>query len=139
MATEQKNIEKEFVQHTLQILLDYEGPFGVTLLVNCLLGLIVLPRERGFIYIAERDNLQFEDLGIADEDIRSWGRFKDKERTVARFLGCMRNSIAHVHIESISESGEIESLLFIDKSGFEAVLSIEKIKGRVIKLAGQIQ
>ncbi len=139
LATDQKNIEKEFVQHTLQIMQDYDGPFGVTLLVNCLLGLIVLPKERNFTYIVERDNLQFQDLGIEEGDIRSWGRFKEEQQTVARFLQCMRNSIAHIHIESISEAGEIDSLRFIDKSGFEASLSIEKIKEIVTKLAEKIQ
>ncbi len=138
-VTDHKNIEKEFVQHTLQIMQDYDGPFGVTLLVNCLLGLIVLPKERNFTYIVERDNLQFQDLGIEDGDIRSWGKFGEEQQTVARFLQCMRNSIAHIHIESTSEAGEIDSLLFIDKSGFEASLSIEKIKEMVTKLAEKIQ
>jgi hypothetical protein len=139
LVTEQKNIEKEFVQRTLQIMQEYDGPYGVTLLVNCLLGLIVLPKERDFNHIAERNNLQFTDLGIEDGDIKSWGNISDEEQTVARFLRCMRNSIAHIHIESISEAGEIDSLLFIDKSGFEASLSIEKIKNMVTKLAEQVQ
>jgi len=96
-------------------------------------------KERDFNHIAERNNLQFTDLGIKDGDIKSWGNISDEEQTVARFLRCMRNSIAHIHIESISEAGEIDSLLFIDKSGFEASLSIEKIKNMVTKLAEQVQ
>ena len=44
----QNIIEKEFVNQTLHILQNYEGPYGVTLLLNCLLGLIVLPQERYF-------------------------------------------------------------------------------------------
>lgn len=135
LVTEQKEIEKEFVQRTLQILEDYDGPYGVTLLVNCLLGLIVLPKEKDYNHISNNKNISFQDLGIEDGDIRSWGKIKEEARTVAQFMRCMRNSVAHIHIESISEAGEIDSLLFIDKSGFEAVIGIEKVKTVAKKLA----
>jgi hypothetical protein len=133
---EQRAIEKDFVQNTLHILQNYHGPYGVTLLVNCLLGLIVLPREKDYNHISEKESVHFNDLGIEDEDIRSWG---EGERTAARFIKCMRNSIAHIQIESITKDGEIESLLFTDNSGFEAVLCIDKIKDIVKRLAAYIQ
>ncbi|MEW5922317.1 MAG: HEPN family nuclease [Bacillota bacterium] len=132
---EQKNIEKDFVERTLHILDNYDGPYGVTLLINCLLGLIVLPKEKDFNHISGSKDIHFHDLGLEDGDIRSWGNIREEQRTVASFIRCMRNSIAHIHIESISAEGEIESLLFIDKSGFEAVLGIGKIKNMVKKFA----
>lgn len=135
MVVEEKSIEKDFVERTLHILENYDGPYGVTLLVNCLLGLIVLPKERDFNHVLQNKDLSFDDLGLEDGDILSWGKIKEEERDVARFMRCMRNSIAHIHIESISAEGEIESLRFIDKSGFEAVMGIEKIKTMVKKFA----
>jgi hypothetical protein len=136
---ENKNIEKDFVQRTLHILDHYDGPYGVTLLINCLLGLIVLPRERGYRRISEKNVLHFADLGIREGDIRSWGNISPQEKTAARFLRSMRNAVAHIKIESISREGEIESLRFRDESGFEAVFGIETVKEMVRKLADYIQ
>jgi len=131
---EQQIVEKEFVERTLHILQNYEGPYGVTLLINCLLGMIILPKEKDFNHISGSEDIHFSDLGIEDGDIKSWGKIEVEGRTAARFIRSMRNSIAHIRIESISNEGEIESLHFTDKSGFEAVLSIEKIKQMVMKL-----
>jgi hypothetical protein len=136
---EQKTLEKEFVERTLHILQNYEGPYGVTLLINCLLGMIVLPKEKDFNHISGSDGIHFSDLGIEDGDIRSWGKIEEEGRTAACFIKSMRNSIAHIRIESISNEGEIESLLFSDKTGFEAVLSIEKIKQMAMKLSEFVQ
>jgi hypothetical protein len=136
---ENKDIEKDFVQRTLHILDHYDGPYGVTLLINCLLGLIVLPRERGYRRISEKNVLHFAALGIREGDIRSWGNISPQEKTAARFLRSMRNAVAHIKIESISREGEIESLRFRDESGFEAVFGIETVKEMVRKLADYIQ
>lgn len=133
-----KSIEKDFVARTLHILDSYDGPYGVTLLVNCLLGLIVLPRERGYGKISDKDGIHFSDLGIRGQDILSWGKISPQERTAARFLRCMRNAVAHIKIDSISSAGEIESLRFSDESGFEAVFGIDALKEMVRKLADTI-
>lgn len=130
-----QSMEKDFVLRTLHILENYDGPYGVTLLVNCLLGLIVLPKERGYNHIAEPDGIRFEDLGLQESDILCWGKVPERERTAARFIRCIRNSVAHIQIESISDEREITALRFSDESGFEAVLPIEKIKKMVAKLA----
>jgi hypothetical protein len=137
LAKVQNIIEKEFVNQTLHILQNYEGPYGVTLLLNCLLGLIVLPQERYFGH-TEDNRLGIKELGIDDEDIKSWGDIREDGKTGAQLLRCMRNSIAHIQIKSISENGEIASLSFADKSGFKVVLSLEKIKTMVYKLAEYI-
>lgn len=41
-------IEHEFVDRTLKLIKDYTGEYEVTLLINCCLGLIVLPKEKHF-------------------------------------------------------------------------------------------
>jgi hypothetical protein len=134
-----RKIEKDFVDHTLHILDHYDGPYGVTLLVNCLLGLIVFPRERGYRQITDTRCLDFDDLGIKERNVLSWGKIPRRDKNVARFLRCMRNAVAHIQIESISGDGEIQSLYFSDESGFEAVFDIETVKTMVRKLAECIQ
>ncbi|MCW3491025.1 HEPN family nuclease [Dethiobacter alkaliphilus] len=134
---ERQVVEKDFVTRTMHILENYDGPYGVTLLINCLLGLIVLPRERGFNRVCHQEGIGFSDLGIDPQEI-CWGRIAEQEQTASRFLQCMRNSVAHIKIESISEQGEIESLRFKDQSGFEVVMKIEKVKELATKLAQYI-
>jgi hypothetical protein len=136
---EDKTIAKDFVSRTLHILDNYDGPYGVTLLVNCLLGLIVLPRERGYKHISEKNGIHFSDLGIKESDIICWGKISEQEKSATRFLRSMRNAVAHIKIESITSEGEIESLHFHDESGFEAVFTIETVKQMVRQLADYIR
>ncbi|NLZ93412.1 MAG: hypothetical protein GX922_05300 [Firmicutes bacterium] len=131
-------IEKEFVTRTLHILKHYDGPYGVTLLVNCLLGLIVLPKEKDFGHIMEEEKLRFSDLGINAEAI-NWGEIKEEEQNATRFLRCLRNSVAHLKIESLSKEGEIEALRFSDQCGFEAVLKIEQLKKMLERFAAYLE
>jgi len=127
-------LNKDFIRRTLHIIEHYDGPYGVTLLINCLLGLIVLPKEKDFNGIND-SKLNFSALGMSEKEIVSWGQIDQAERTVSRFLRCLRNSVAHLQIESISSKGEIESLRFVDDSGFEAVFPLEKLKEILTRLA----
>ncbi|HZK24864.1 MAG TPA: HEPN family nuclease [Oscillospiraceae bacterium] len=130
-------LEKDFISRTLHILKHYEGPYGVTLLVNCLLGLIVLPKEKDYNHITERGQLHFSDLGIKETDVQ-WGELEDSKRTAAGLLRCLRNSVAHCQIESLSKDGEIQALRFSDQRGFEAVFRLESLKQIIEKLAGYL-
>lgn len=134
---EPQKIERDFVTRTLHIIDHYDGPYGVTLLINCLLGLIVLPKERGFSNISRRGRIDFCDLGL-DQQAICWGAIVEQEQTASRFLQSMRNSVAHTTVESISDHGEIESLRFSDQSGFEVVLDISVVKEMVKRLAQYI-
>ena len=40
------DFERSFSDHTLQLVRGYEGPFDATLMVNCLLGLLVVPKDK---------------------------------------------------------------------------------------------
>ena len=37
--------EHSFMQHTQEILHEYKGQYEATILINCLLGLLVVPKE----------------------------------------------------------------------------------------------
>jgi len=39
------NFEHSFMQHTLDIVRNYKGPYDASILVNCLLGLLIVPKE----------------------------------------------------------------------------------------------
>ena len=37
--------ERDFMLRTLDIIKDYQGKYDATLVINCLLGLLIVPRE----------------------------------------------------------------------------------------------
>jgi len=61
-------LNKDFIRRTLHIIEHYDGPYGVTLLINCLLGLIVLPKEKDFNGIND-SKLNFSALGMSEKEI----------------------------------------------------------------------
>lgn len=131
-----EKIDKDFVTRTVHIIENYDGPYGVTLLVNCLLGLIILPRERYCENISQK--VEFDDLGITNE-IKSWGNVPGKERTAFQAIRCIRNAVAHFRIELLTDDGEIQAIRFHDQSGFVAEFSIDRLKDFVLRLAAFIQ
>src|SRR4051812_15156013 len=48
-----KNLTKTFIFRSSQILAGYHGEYDATLLVNCLTGMLVVPREKLFKLIPE--------------------------------------------------------------------------------------
>jgi len=88
-------------------------------------------------HISGQNRIHFCDLGIEESQI-SWGSIAEDERTASRFISCMRNSVAHIKIESISHEGEIESLRFSDNSGFAAVFRIERLKEMLVRFAHKL-
>lgn len=132
----EEKINMDFIDRTVHIIENYTGPYGVTLLINCLLGLIILPKERDYNNISKK--LEFCDLGIRHE-IKSWGTVPAKERTAFHVLRCIRNSVAHFQMEMLWEDGEIRALRFHDQAGFVAEFAIDRLKEFVLCLAAFIR
>ena len=43
-----EEFEYDFMKRTLSLMQSYSGPFDATLLLNCLVGLLIVPRETAF-------------------------------------------------------------------------------------------
>ena len=141
--------ERDFIVRTLDIIRKYEKyvpqkeQFEVTLLINCLLGLLILPKERCYINIPKTKINELIGWGLSEEHIISWG---DRPRsidsnyheTVLEVVHKMRNSIAHLRVIPISDNNEIKSLQFSDRSGFEAIVPVECLHKFVAKLSESI-
>jgi hypothetical protein len=131
---EYSDFKKDFVERTLTIVRTYTGKYDATLLINCLTGLLILPKEKCYKDIPNNsiENLS-DEWGIKKEHI------KDVRCTCCGYklknvVRQMRNSIAHVNVEACSENGEITTLQFKD-TGFKAEIPIESLKIFVNKLA----
>src|SRR5207237_9091448 len=101
--------ERDFIVRTLKVIDQYErhvmndvpkqDQFEITLLINCLLGLLVLPNERCYESIPALPLNQLSDWGLSPDFILSWGtRRKDvKERhgNLLEIVHRLRNGVAH--------------------------------------------
>jgi hypothetical protein len=117
-----RDIETEFVERTLAVISQYEDlmhkfpeayRYNHTLLVNCMLGLIVFPKENSLTYLPKDrlDNRLKEQMGIATSEI-------NPEITELRALIiALRHSVAHFDIDFISQDDKflIDEIVFKDR------------------------
>jgi len=140
------NMDYEFVNRTKHILENYKDEYEFTLLINCTLGLIVLPIE-----VNKRLKLNFlqkpmNEIQIINEIFkkdrsaifnptrynRKANKYVQDEKSLKIFLSKIRNSIAHfANSEPINEGKEWKQIKLKDINNFnndnvELEISIDK-------------
>lgn len=145
--------EKDFVERTIAILEQYEiikektpqEYYDITLLMNCSLGLLILPQQVWFDRLP-KDIIDQEKWGIDPSDISTSETIsKEKKAKVdEKSVRCMarhiRNSISHYRFNILSSNDtnldyiEIEDKLG-SKTTFKAEISIEHFRTFVLSLA----
>jgi len=106
-----QNIESEFIERTMRLISQYyeiliqypfKEQFNYTLTINCLLGLIVMPKEKIVSYIPDtRLTADFlKHIGIELSEIGNG------IRTLRDLIQGLRHSVAHFDINVISENEE---------------------------------
>ena len=120
------DFETDFVQRTLALIDQYNEmievqgkPFSeqynYTLTLNCLLGLIVLPKERALSFLpADRLTQQLKaEMGLHESQLPG------PEMNLRELIHKMRNSVAHfcVHVESVSDAHLVDWIVFRESSG----------------------
>ena len=113
--------------------------FEVTLLVNCFVGLLILPHERQIGVIPDVELDQLDKWSIDPAFIKDWGTMKKGERKTLRLLvRRLRNSVAHFHIEAEGTKQDIERLKFADQNGFRATIPVANVKAFLKQFASTI-
>lgn len=115
------NLESEFVDRTLRLIDQYYGAlhsypfeeqFNYTLTINCLLGLIVMPKERvvSFVPTDRLTSDLLNDIGAPSLEIGC------DITTLRDLIRALRHAVAHFDINVISESEEhlVDSVVFYD-------------------------
>ncbi|MEM0868676.1 hypothetical protein J4U48_25285, partial [Escherichia coli] len=120
------DFETDFVQRTLALIDQYNEmievlgkPFreqyNYTLTLNCLLGLIVLPKERALSFLpADRLTRQLKaEMGLHESQLPG------PEMNLRELIHKMRNSVAHfcVQVESASDAHLVDWIVFRESSG----------------------
>ena len=124
------DLEKEFIQRTVCLIDQYyaslkqypfEEQFNYTLIINCLLGLIVLPKERIITYIPnKRLTTEYkESIGIQNSLIG------ENIVTLRDLIFSLRHAIAHFDISVISENDKrlIDWIEFKDSENGERTVA----------------
>ena len=141
--------ERDFIIRTVDIIKKYEKyvpsaeKYEVTLLINCLLGLLILPKERCFVNIPTNKISELIDWGLTSENIINWGTRPNNMNpnhyeTLLEVVHKMRNSIAHIRIVPHADEKEIKALEFSDRSGFKAIIPVACLQKFVTKLSESI-
>lgn len=125
------NFETDFVERTLALIEQYTGTveerpfpeqFNYTLILNCLLGLIVMPKER-VISRLPADRLTSElktQMGL------NLSVLPGPEMTLKNLIIKMRHSVAHFSIETRTLSPEnlMDEIVFIDNDNGGEVYAV---------------
>lgn len=134
--------ERDFMRRTLSILQQYGGPYDATLLLNCLLGLLIVPKERSIEKIPVHPRSDLAKWGIQSSSIRGFGKPTRKNRqpdTLRGIVWNLRNAVAHFRVKPLAQGGQCTGFEFKDKSGFHAVLSLDEINSLVRQLASHLE
>jgi len=137
------DFERSFSEHTLAVVEEYKGKYDATLLINCLLGLLVLPQETMLKAIPETPLSDLHEWGIAPDSIRDpgtkkWERDPDPN-TLRGLVFNMRHSVAHFRIKPLPSEGEVQAFEFKNDRGLEAVISVSDLREFVKRLLAHLK
>lgn len=132
---------KSFMSRTLEIATEYSGTHDATLLVNCLLGLLIVPKEILINQIPDYPFKLISNWGINWRSIKNFGKCDlghEHELNLRQLVKRLRNSVAHFKIDPTHKNGEVSGFKFKDRNGFHAELSLEELQQFVIALSRHI-
>ena len=136
------DFEKAFMERSLELVQEYKGPYDATILLNCLLGLLIVPKETCIQSIPLDSIDTLNEWGISRASIKNLGTSRgpdDNPETLRGLVWRLRNAVAHFRFRPIPESGEVEAFHFHDQSGFEAEVKLSELKKFVERLAKQLK
>lgn len=108
---------RSVMRRTLDIANTYSGPYDATLLINCMLGLRVVPKETLIDKIPTAPFEPLADWGIKPGSIRSAGKCEygyEHSPNRRQLVRRMRNAVAHFKIEPFPSRGEVQGFTFKD-------------------------
>lgn len=122
------------MRRTLEVVTDYRGPWDATLQLNCLLGLLVVPKEACINSIPLDPISDLANWGISPNSIEATGSHLDAT-TLRGVVRGLRNAVAHFRFAPIEELGQCTGFRFSDASGFRARITNIEMRDFVTRLA----
>ena len=128
-------IDYDFIKRTLEIIEEYQGDNDVTLLINCCLGLLILPRERHFDSLPNKQITKNKDYwGLTYISVTT--DCESRGYKLSNIIRRMRNGVCHFKIETKANiNNNISGLIIKDNGGFKVEMSVTQLKEFVTQLA----
>ena len=136
------DFERAFIQRSLLLVRQYKGPYDATLLLNCLLGLLVVPKESCLAAIPDTPISELQAWGINPAAIHKYGNPSGPNsdpRNLRGLVWRLRNAVAHFRFQPIPAKGEVTAFKFNDQSGFEATVPLTELRVFVERIATYIE
>jgi hypothetical protein len=143
------DFQRAFVERSLLLISGYSGPYDATILLNCLLGLVIVPNEQCFCSLPADPLDAFEKVwGIPPSAIVHPGDYSNSPKrkwnnlpyNLRLFVRDLRNAIAHFCFSPVPETGEVQSFKFwSDRNGFVAQIQVEHLRTFVERLANRVK
>lgn len=130
------------MRRTLSIATEYQGNYDATLLINCLLGLLIVPKESLLQKIPETPFESLSDWGISPDSIKAFGRYRNGysgKPNLRQLVHRLRNATAHFRIDPVHQEGQVSGFSFKDRNGFHAQISLPEIQTLVVRLADHLE
>lgn len=112
------DFEVEFVKRTIDLInaLSDSTNLEVTLLINCLYGLIVIPTEKRYPSGKYRDYKKacINHINKYASCVKP-NNNNNSNNSSEQLIKCMKNALSHLHIEIASDLGQIAMVKFGDK------------------------
>jgi hypothetical protein len=123
-----KKQEFDFILRTFKIIEQYqllklpkEENYEVTLMINCMVGLLVLPQQQWFSHLP-KDLISTKDWGIDPAHIS----FIKESKTVNEIAKHLRNALSHYNFTAFAgKSSSITKIKFKDIDSRNGVLTFE--------------
>lgn len=129
---------KDFYKRTVDILTSYKGEYDVAMMINSMVGLLVVPKERYFHSRAVPDSLVAESLL---SQVRATYT-KNPDISLTKILRHLRNAVSHGNMEiraeqpnSVGEQMKIGVVIFEDLDGTSAQIPIALLRNFLISFA----
>lgn len=132
-----QQFERDFMRRTLELVTSYHGPYDATNLLNCLLGLLIVPKETSIDRIPDEPITELGRWGISPDSIKSFGR--NRPKTVRQVVWSLRNAVAHFRFKPLHREHKCVGFEFHDQSGFRAVIDNEQMRVFIQRLAEHLE
>ncbi len=133
-----RDFKHSFMGRTLELVHGYRGPHEVTNLINCLIGLLVVPNDTVYRVIPDAPLSGLRDWWVSRKSIK---RFSNGHRsngpppTLRQLIRRMRRSVAQFRAKPRYANGRFTGVEFRDGRTFHAVFTPTELRRFVEKLA----
>jgi hypothetical protein len=139
---EERPFHLDFMRRSLALVQKYEGPYDATNLLNCLLGLLVVPNERLFDLVPTESIGALANWGIDPKSIEQYGKCECGDRhpkNLRHLVKSLRHAVAHFQVKPVNEDGKCVGFTFSNRNRFRARIKVDEMRVFVEKLATHLE